>query len=108
MVEHSPAGLICMHVSFIADLFNPRIGFAFLFRVRIFCAVCAVVGYILSPLDIIPGVFLANCMCGLIMCHLAEQVFGIFGYIDDIALLLCSVVFMTMMYRAIVVARDNN
>lgn len=63
-------------------------GLVFMFRVRIFLCLAAIVIYLVSPLDIIP-----------------EAIFGFIGLLDDVFILLLVLVYMTIIYRQIVTER---
>eukprot|EP00117_Sycon_ciliatum_P012609 scpid88833/ scgid5395/ RING finger protein 170; Putative LAG1-interacting protein len=59
-----------------------------MFRVRVLLSIVVMVVYLLSPLDIIP-----------------EAVFGLFGLLDDLVLVVFVIMYLTVLTRVFVVAR---
>lgn len=63
-------------------------GLVFMFRLRVLVVFLAALFYFISPLDIIP-----------------EAVFGIFGFLDDLFILLLLAIYLSLIYRNVVQQR---
>lgn len=63
-------------------------GLVFMFRLRIVVVFLAALLYFISPLDIIP-----------------EAVFGIFGFLDDLFIVLLLAIYVSLIYRNVVAQR---
>ena len=66
-------------------------GLVMMFRLRILVLFIFAILYFLSPLDIIP-----------------EAVFGIFGFLDDLFILLLLGIYVSLIYRNVVAQRGNH
>lgn len=60
-------------------------GLVFMFRLRILVCFLAAFFYFISPLDIIP-----------------EAIFGIFGFLDDLFIVLLLAIYVSLIYRNVV------
>lgn len=72
------------------DFFSSN-GLFYMFRIRVFICVLAAIMYLISPLDMIP-----------------EAVFGIFGLIDDIVVVVLLAIYVTIIYRRFLSTRWND
>jgi RING finger protein 170 len=55
---------------------------AWTYRIRVILILLTVIGYVLSPLDILP-----------------ESVLGFLGFFDDIFIILCAALYVIIVYR---------
>lgn len=62
-----------------------RVGGAYFLRVREVLVALTAIGYLLSPIDFIP-----------------EAVFGLFGLLDDLLVLVCLVIFVAVVVRNVI------
>lgn len=64
-------------------------GLVLMFRVRILLCAIAILLYLISPIDFLP-----------------EAVFGVIGFLDDIFVVMLILVYITVIYRNVVAARE--
>jgi RING finger protein 170 len=81
-VRDLPILLRHMSVEFFAG------GLVHFFRIRIVLCLISGFMYLVSPLDVIP-----------------EAIYGLFGFLDDIVVLLAIAVYLTVVYRGVLAGR---